>query len=97
MVLESSYVQSNTVPSSSQSQVSQSSNNNNKDLLQPNIPINLPEGPPTRPPLPIEIGLTTLIVLTAAFHSILFNFQSVKLLSRTIPLPGSANQHLTRL
>ena len=53
LVSELSSVQSNTVPSSSQSQVSQSSNNNNKDLLQPNIPINLPEGPPTRSPLPI--------------------------------------------
>ena len=50
LVSEFSSVQSDT---SSQSQVSQSSNNINKDLLRPNIPINLPEGPPTRSPLPI--------------------------------------------
>ena len=36
LVSESSFVQSSTVPSSSQSQVSQA-------LLQSNIPINLPE------------------------------------------------------
>ena len=54
LVSEFSSGQSDTVPSSSQSQVYQSSNNINKDLLQLSIPINLPEGPPTRSPLPIE-------------------------------------------
>ena len=41
------------MPSSSQLQVSQTSNNSNKNLLLANVPINLPEGPPTRSPLPI--------------------------------------------